>query len=263
MVLRRGCWMVGLLVAVGFGRAAAEDRSPAGWADTRTYGSLVCHADFPLADIEPLLQELEQLPTEIQETLETVPQPGNIDVYVFQTRQAYQDYLSRYFPSVPYRRALCITAHGQRMVFVQRGQELETDLRHECTHAILQPAVGALPLWLDEGLACYFEVPPADRGADPRGEKMRQLVHQGAVRGLAELERCVELAQMGRDEYRTAWAWVHFLLHDSMTARAELLQFLAAARSGAATPPLSQRLARVVPRVREEFSAHFAAWSGR
>jgi hypothetical protein len=256
-------WVVCFLVAAGFARAATEIRLPAKWADTQSYGSLVCHADSSLDDIEPLLQELDQLSAEIQETLETVSQPGTIDLYVFRTRQAYQDYLEHYFPGVPYRRALFITAHGQRMVFVQRGPELETDLRHECTHAILQPATIAMPLWLDEGLACYFEVPPADRGTDPRGAKVRQLVNKGEVKSLAELERCVDLAQMGGDEYRFAWAWVHFLLHDSFTARAELLQFVAAVHNGTATPPLSQRLARAVPRIQELFSAHFAAWADR
>ena len=38
------------------------------------------------------------------------------------------------------------------------GDRLEEDLRHEATHALLHVAVGDLPLWLDEGLAEYFEV---------------------------------------------------------------------------------------------------------
>jgi hypothetical protein len=46
------------------------------------------------------------------------------------------------------------------MVFAYRGEDFETDLRHECTHALLNAALPVVPLWLDEGLAEYFEVLP-------------------------------------------------------------------------------------------------------
>ena len=44
-----------------------------------------------------------------------------------------------------------------------RNPEFGNDLRHECTHALLHAVLPAVPLWLDEGLAKYFEVQRASR----------------------------------------------------------------------------------------------------
>ena len=44
---------------------------------------------------------------------------------------------------------------------------VRTDLRHELTHALLHGVLQDVPLWLDEGLAVYFELPPANEGVNP------------------------------------------------------------------------------------------------
>ena len=46
-----------------------------------------------------------------------------------------------------------------RVVYTYSSPRLEEDLRHEATHALLRGGYGDLPLWLDEGLAEYFETP--------------------------------------------------------------------------------------------------------
>ena len=45
------------------------------------------------------------------------------------------------------------------------GDHLRTDLRHELTHALLHGVLKDVPLWLDEGLAGFFELPPDARRA--------------------------------------------------------------------------------------------------
>ena len=60
-------------------------------------------------------------------------------------------------PSCPPRRAFFLAQGSQRVVYTYSSPRLEEDLRHEATHALLRGAFGDLPLWLDEGLAEYFE----------------------------------------------------------------------------------------------------------
>jgi len=65
---------------------------------------------------------------------------------------------------------------------------------------------------------------------------------------------------MGSSEYRSCWAWVHFMLHGPYLAHDELVRFLVDIQDG--TPPglLSQRLRGRVPELDPRLSAHFRAW---
>ena len=65
---------------------------------------------------------------------------------------------------------------------------------------------------------------------------------------------------MQQADYRSAWAWVHFMLLGPNQAREELVGYLADIR--AKTPPglLSQRLSRRLPSLQRSFSAHFKSW---
>ena len=53
------------------------------------------------------------------------------------------------------------------MVYTYWGNRIQQDLRHELTHAILHSVLKDVPLWLDEGLAEYFEVPHGWKGVNP------------------------------------------------------------------------------------------------
>ena len=141
-----------VLIAV-LGGTAAD------WPDTRTAGPFVCRADFPLQDIEPLLNELSQLQIDLVQALGISPAKEIIQVYLFHDRQTYDRYLKQHFPNVPFRRAVYIKDGGQGRVFAFRSPQFEIDLRHECTHALLHASLKNVPLWLDEGLAGYFELP--------------------------------------------------------------------------------------------------------
>ena len=57
------------------------------------------------------------------------------------------------------RRAFFLAQGSRQVVYTYFNPQLEVDLRHEATHALLHLAIAELPLWLDEGLAEYFEVP--------------------------------------------------------------------------------------------------------
>lgn len=133
---------------------------------------------------------------------------------------------------------------------------------HEYVHAVLADTLGWLPVWLDEGLAEYFEMPrDARAGGHPYLASMPWSIRLGIVPRLEALEAKRDLAEMGRNEYRHAWAWVHFMLHGPPEAGAELRSYLAELAAGVAAEPLSRRLARRVPDMERRFVEHFRAWS--
>lgn len=228
------------------------------WPDERLAGPFSCHADFGLAGQEPLLAELANLQQDLVKALGASQTRETVHLFLFQERATYQAYMQRHFPKVPYRRALFIKARGPGMVFAWRGDDFEVDVRHECTHALLHAWLQGLPMWLDEGLAEYFEAPHDERaGKHPHLAAVQALVASGELPRLEALEELAEIDEMGRDEYRDAWAWVHFALHGPQAAQVEFQRHLAELAAGTQCEALSVRLRRRLPDLNRHMAAHF------
>ncbi|MGE0760457.1 MAG: hypothetical protein AB7F89_08305 [Pirellulaceae bacterium] len=232
------------------------------WPDERAAGAFRCHADFSLAGHTFLLDELARLQRDLVRTLGVTEAREPIHLILFERRSTYEQYLRLHFPDVPARRALYIKERGPGIVFAYRSDEFEVDVRHEGTHALLHADLPMVPLWLDEGLAEYFEAPSDERAFEnPHLAKVRWSARLGLPPPrLDRLEQLQGLSQMGAAEYRHAWAWVHFMLHRSPASRDILVRFLADIR--ALTPPglLSQRLRSAVPDMEDQFNEHFRHW---
>jgi hypothetical protein len=118
-----------------------------------------------------------------------------------------------------------------------------------------------VPLWLDEGLAEYFEVAPQEReSGNPHLASIQRSLRFKPAPRLETLERFERLEEMGTTEYRDAWAWVHFMLHGPSEGREELVGYLR--NIAALSPPgdLSARLRRRMPNLEERFIVHFRNW---
>lgn len=234
------------------------------WPDERTAGPFACHADFSLARHEPLIQELAQLRQDVCQKLSLPESDEPIHLFLFQRRNTFTDYVRHYFPNVPDRRALFIKNRGPGMVFAYYHNEFDIDVRHECTHAVLHASLAMVPLWLDEGLAEYFETRRSERlHGSPHLGTVRLYARLGQVPSMEKLEALSELSQMGNGEYRSSWAWVHFMLHGPEEAHDELVRFLLDIRN--LTPPgkLSERLSRRLPNLEQQFLAHFRQTKSR
>jgi hypothetical protein len=221
----------------------------------------VIQATFPLGDYERILAELPELQRELVRTLGIPPAREPIHVYLFSDAEEHRRYIEQRFPNVPYRRALFIRAAGVNGVYAYRQPELDIDLRHECTHAFLHGALPVVPLWLDEGLAEYFEVPPSQRAFDnPHFEALRWNLRLGMMRTMEQMEERSELADMNAFDYRYAWAWVHYTLHGPEAAHRVLVEYLSDLRQGAPAGRLSTRLTAVVPNPPGRLVQHFKHW---
>ena len=204
------------------------------------------------------MEEMAVLQDDLTGILGARKSRGAVHVFLFQEQATYRAYLKQYFPAVPCRRALYMKARGPGMVFASRGPDFEIDVRHECAHALLHAWLPSVPLWLDEGLAEYFEVARDQRASDPSHlRQVQSLVRSGRLPRLEELEAIEDLDQMGASEYRDAWAWVHFLLHGPREGREELLRYLADLEAGESIGPLSARLRRRIPDLDRRLVEHF------
>ena len=239
----------------------AQGQMPPAWTDERSAGPFVFRADFRLDRHRQLLVQMTQLQRDLQSALSICGSVEPIDVYLFADSSIYRHYMQKYFPGVPNRRAMFVKTQSPGNVFAQESANLDIDLRHECTHALLHASLPFVPLWLDEGLAEYFEVPPRARAYDNSHlRSIRNHVRWRRPTSLEKLERLQGLDEMGQREYRDSWAWVHFMLHGPQAARTELVGFLTDLENHVPPDPLSQRLGRSIPDVEQQFVLHFKKW---
>jgi len=237
--------------------AASTPAQASRWPAEKTVGMFHCHADFQFGRDELLLNQLGELSRDLAEILGLPPSRESVHLFLFHDREAYQSYLKQHFPRIPYRRALFIKSKGPGMVFAAKGDDFEIDVRHECTHAIIHTVVSGLPLWLDEGLAEYFEVHKSERSSNnPHLAELRRQLPTAEPPQLDALEGITDFAQLGREEYRDSFGWVHFLLHGPPAAHEELVNYLADLRAGQPTEALGRRLRRRIPDLERRFAEH-------
>jgi hypothetical protein len=222
-------------------------------AHSTRVGQYVFHTDFPLDTTDPLFAELEALPEQIERELKLPTGANLIHVYLFDDEERYHTFLRAKDRKLPLRSAYFFAEPGRGYgmppelhVYTWTGPRLKIDLRHELTHALLHGTLKGVPLWLDEGLAGFFEQPLANDGVNVMHlDALRngEVLRDGPFRGdLNRLERLGAVNEMGRPEYQEAWAWVHFLLRGNPKARRVLLDHLQVLRATSNAGPLMPKL---------------------
>ncbi len=207
---------------------------------------LVVHSDFPLAARHRLLEELTARRADLKDRLGVPGSDEPIHVYLFEKPRRFGGFVRLYYPDFPPRRAYFLETDTQLRVYAQWGDRVAEDLRHEVTHAYVHSVVPHLPLWLDEGLAEYFEVPRGWRGLNRAHLELLAGRLQGGPwhPNLAQLEALGRPFEMTQEQYAESWAWVHFLLETSPERRALLREYLQDLRREGSADPLSTRLDR-------------------
>jgi hypothetical protein len=219
------------------------------------------HADHPLGASLPLVAELEQLERDMSAALGIQSTREPIHLFLFRDRLSYDRYMSRYFRGAPMRRAMFIKSSAPGWVFAYQNADYELDLRHETVHALLHSDLPTVPLWLDEGLAEYYEVGADARVYDnPHLSVATRNAWLFRVPSLPDLESLQDMVRMGAKDYQAAWSWVHFMLHGPPAARRVLMEYLADLRDQRASASLHERLESAMPDWQRQFLKHFRSW---
>jgi hypothetical protein len=208
-------------------------------------GPYAVFSNFPIKPDAPAIRCLQSLERDIEANLgiRVRDEAPSVQVYILNDRDSFTHFLKYYYPQLPPRRAFFLAQGPERVVYTFMGDRLEEDLRHEATHALLHVAVGDLPLWLDEGLAEYFEGAEGLYGRNPEHLNRLPLDRSaGWTPDLARLETLKVVSQMAPRDYRESWAWVHYFLNHSGATKAVLLGYLGDFHGNPATRPLSERL---------------------
>jgi hypothetical protein len=210
---------------------------------------LMIYTDFKLATRHRLVEELLALRGDISEQLDVPVSDEPIHIYLFDKAEAYQTYIDKHFPELPDRRAFFVESDTRLTVYAQWGDRVAEDLRHEVTHGYLHSVVPNAPLWLDEGIAEYFETP---RGWNGLHLAHLELLDDQASQGkwkpeLSRLDKLATIDQMTRLDYAESWLWVHFLMQTTRERRILLQHHLSMLRVKAQAPPFSQVIFNVEP----------------
>ncbi len=219
---------------------------------------LIVYSDFAVEPHHRLLEELIARRADVSRTLNLPSSAERAHVYLFDSTDRFRQFMRLHHPEMPDRRAFFLETDTRLLVYTQWGDRVAEDLRHEMTHAYLHAVVPNLPLWLDEGLAEYFEVPRGYAGLNYEHLAMvLDQIEQGKwTPNLARLEQLHPADNMSLGEYAESWAWVHFLLHGHPGGSTILQAYLADLRVHAVAEPLSQRLMATLPASGEALAAH-------
>jgi hypothetical protein len=225
----------------------------------------VFFADFDVNRNQPIFQELSHLREQVYKELRLPGSSTLVQVYLFENQERYEQYMKKHYPELPTRRAFFVAqprsfgGSEDLMVYTYWGDRILQDLRHELTHALLHSVLKDVPLWLDEGLAEFFELPPAQDGVNFAHLDLLQHGPKGPFRpNLTRLEELNQVKQMNPGEYREAWAWVHLMLRGSPEARRVLVAYLNELRATDKPGALRPRLQVVLPQVEEALTRHVA-----
>jgi hypothetical protein len=256
-VAAAGCHQFSLL-PTGFDRPAADraekakDREPIPGTPSKhafPVSQFVFVADFDVQRNLPVFKELSDLREQVYRELRLPPSNTKVFVYLFEDQEKYERFMRSKYPDLPKRRAFFV-AQPRRLggpedllVYTYWGHRIHQDLRHELTHALLHSVLKDVPLWLDEGLAEYFEVPAGWNGVNM--QHVEHLRQAGAKHDLARLEHLSDVQQMTPGEYREAWAWVHLMLRSTPQARQVLIGYLQELRANPQPGLLRPRLTSV------------------
>jgi hypothetical protein len=246
-------------------RLDREPGPPATAQKSFRVSQFVFQADFDVPRNLPIFQELGNLREQVYKELQLPPSSTLVKVQLFEDRERYERFMQAKYPDLPKRRAFFVAqphALGggeDLLVYTYWGERIQQDLRHELTHALLHSVLKDVPLWLDEGLAEYYEVPAGWNGINPEHVKhLRGNSGKPFRPDLARLEDFSEVQQMTPAEYREAWAWVHLMLRGGPESKCVLVGYLRELRSNSKPAPLRPRLAALYPSLETALARHLA-----
>jgi hypothetical protein len=247
-----------LVLAVLGCASVRRPHSPLPVRHTIVRDQLVLHSDIPLPAHHRLFDDLVAQRSDVATILALPTSDEPIQVYLFESAERFSGFTQLSYPGLATRRAFFVETDTRLAVYAFWGDRVAEDLRHEVAHGYLHAVVRNIPLWLDEGLAEYFEVPRGTGGLNPPhiNDLAVRLAAGGWRPNLPRLESLVAVGDMNQLDYAESWAWVHMLLETTPERRELLRAYLRQLRQTGAAEPLSLRIRGVMADPDRELAEH-------
>lgn len=219
---------------------------------------LVIRSNFHVPQRHRLIDELVARRDDIAGILSLPMSDELINVYLFEDATKFRGFMQTKHPDFADRRAFFVKNDTELKIYAHWGEKVGEDLRHEITHGYLHSAVPNMALWLDEGLAEYFEVPRGKKGLNAQHIYMLSARYRQSD-WIPDIER-LESIRLPQDlkqvDYAESWLWIHYLLQDSEATRKLVQDHLARLRLSGHDEPLSRQVKRHLPDVEVKLVEH-------
>ncbi len=219
---------------------------------------LVIRSNFHVPQHHRLIDELVARRDDIAGILSLPMSDELINVYLFEDAIKFKRFMKTSHPDFSDRRAFFVKNDTELKIYAHWGEKVGEDLRHEITHGYLHSAVPNMALWLDEGLAEYFEVPRGSKGINGQhiymlSARYRQSDWMPDIERLNSIRMPQDLKQI---DYAESWLWIHYLLQDSDATRKLVQDHLARLRLSGNDEPLSCQVKRLLPDIEVKLVEH-------
>ena len=187
------------------------------WVEQRQYGPFRYHADFYLGRHESIHKTRKSCcRSKCRKPLEWNQPKRSLSFISCRTNGISSGTCKSIFPASRFVARCIYGPRGWGWCSPYQSSEMETDLRHETTHAVLHSLLPMVPLWLDEGFAEYFEAKVTDKQLrHPYLQSIARSLKQGRNNnfgGIGIPERFFKNAQaslsgrLGLDTFFVAWS---------------------------------------------------------
>lgn len=218
----------------------------------------VVQSDIRLEANDPLVLALQTIREDLISALQLPKQREPVKVYLFSDEVSYRYYMQATWRDLPPRRAYFVGTSRELAVYSFVSPHVLEDLRHEFTHGILHASLQTVPLWLDEGIAEYFEVDAnvTERVSETHLQELSMAQSEGWSPGLYRLENIIDFRELTQRDYAECWAWVHFMLNSSPEAKDVLLKYIQTLQTTKTPRHMMDSIEKAVPSYVQDLQSH-------
>lgn len=193
-------------------------------------GKVIVRGQMDAAAAGEIAQAAWATARDLTATLGIAPPEKPVDLYAFEWSFQRIAFLVARCPSQTFSRAACFTSGDDITIAMtresDRGERLRL-VRHETVHYVLDVYYVALPPWVQEGLARYFELGPPYGAVNP--DALDRVIGEARKPRPGRLEELVRVPNgdgLSRKDYARAWALVACILRDLPDGPARMRRYL-------------------------------------
>ncbi|MFQ5732390.1 MAG: hypothetical protein ACE5KM_10615, partial [Planctomycetaceae bacterium] len=163
-------------------------------------------------DGREMARDLNALERRLKSDLGLPGVSGTVRIYVFQSHGAFSRYIRKHIPYLTardtQRNGLFLLRNGKAYIFLAQHKRLTESARHEFVHTVVNAAIRNPPVWVDEGLAMYYETAKPGTNRPHLRKRLEKARRRGHRANAVKLDSRKSMSQMTPLDYAESWAWV-------------------------------------------------------